>query len=327
MTSKLSEPPTDCISRVRFAPGGGPQLLVSSWDAQVRLYDAQTTQMTNVHKHALAVLDCSFLADASRAVSVGLEKKLVLWDFHNLQESLLGRHDEAIRCVEFHPATGQVFSGSWDRTVRAWDLRQPETPTSEVSLGHKVFAMDVGVDKIIVGASDLRIHIFDLRKLAQPLEKRDSLLKHQIRALKIGKDPRFYASSSVEGRVGIEYFDTSENEENRYAFKCHRVKTESAGEMIHPVNAIAFHPIHGTFATGGSDGGVCVWDAYAKKRLWRLNPFETSVSSLSFSEDGAMLAIGVSYTFDHGEKSPMPANELIIRQITDSEVLPKSAKR
>merc|ERR1712232_64627 len=139
----------------------------------------------------------------------------------------------------------------------------------------------------------------------------------------IGVDPRFYASGSVEGSVGIEYFEPQENDEKRYAFKCHRVKSEDGGEVVHPVNAVAFHPVHGTFATGGSDGGVCVWDAYAKKRLWRLNPFDTSVSSLSFSADGTMLAIGVSYTFDAGERYPLPANELVVRQITDSEVLPK----
>lgn len=327
MTSTLPAPPTDCISRVRFAPGGSSQLLVSSWDSQVRLYDARTNHLANAQKHSLAVLDCSFLGDASRAVSVGLEKKVFLYDFNHLKETLLGQHDEGIRCVEFHQATGQVFTGSWDRSVRAWDPRHPATPTGAVSLGHKVFAMDVGVDRIIVGASDKRIHIFDPRKLAQPLEKRDSLLKHQVRALKIGNDPRFYASSSVEGRVGIEYFETVENEERRYAFKCHRVKNDGGGEVIHPVNSIAFHPVHGTFATGGSDGGVCVWDAYAKKRLWRLNPFDTGVSSLSFSADGTMLAIGVSYTFDDGEKFPMPANEVIIRQVPDAEVLPKSAKR
>jgi len=332
MTTKLPLPPTDCISRLRFAPGvGSTQLLVSSWDAQVRLYDFQTERMVGAHKQSLAVLDCCFMGDPSKAVSVGLEKRVVMWDFQTSRETQLGRHDEAVRCVEFNPDTRQVFTGSWDRTVRGWDPRQPGNPTCVISLGTKAFALDVGANNIIVGGSDRNVHIFDMRRLVQsgntePLERRESLLKHQIRALKIGKDPRFYASGSVEGRVGIEYFEPQENERTRYAFKCHRVKTDS-GEAIHPVNCIAFHPVHGTFATGGSDGGVCVWDAYAKKRLWRLNPFDTSVSSLDFSADGTMLAIGVSYTFDEGDKNPTPANEIVIRQITDSEVLPKASKR
>ena len=36
-------------------------------------------------------------------------------------------------------------------------------------------------------------------------------------------------------------------------------------ETVHPVHTIAFHP-RGTFATGGGDGLVNVWDGANKKR-------------------------------------------------------------
>lgn len=50
-----------------------------------------------------------------------------------------------------------------------------------------------------------------------------------------------YVLSSVEGRVAVEYFDPSpEIQKKKYAFKCHRVKTEGI-EYIYPVNAISFH--------------------------------------------------------------------------------------
>merc|ERR1712007_379027 len=83
----------------------------------------------------------------------------------------------------------------------------------------------------------------------------------------MGIDQRGFASSSVEGRVAIEYLDAEESQQSRYAFKCHREKGPNNEEVIHPVNCIAFHPVHGTFATGGGDGGVCIWDGYAKTRL------------------------------------------------------------
>merc|ERR1712185_482885 len=128
---------------------------------------------------------------------------------------------------------------------------------------------------------------------------------------------------SVEGRVSIEYFDQGENQQSKYAFKCHRGKGADGGEVIHPVNAIAYHPVYGTFATGGSDGGVCVWDGYAKKRLWKLNPFDTSVSTLGFSGDGTAMCIGVSYTYDSGERHT-PAPEIHIRSLSDVEMQPKA---
>ncbi len=38
-------------------------------------------------------------------------------------------------------------------------------------------------------------------------------------------------------------------------------------EHIYPVNAVSFHCDYNTFATGGSDGLVNIWDGHNKKRL------------------------------------------------------------
>jgi WD40 repeat protein len=74
------------------------------------------------------------------------------------------------------------------------------------------------------------------------------------------------------------------------------------GNTVYPVNSIAFHPGFGTFATGGCDGFVNIWDGKNKKRLCQLPSFPTSVASLDFNHDGTMLAVASSYTFEEGEK-------------------------
>ena len=56
--------------------------------------------------------------------------------------------------------------------------------------------------------------------------------------------------SSIEGRVAVEYLDPSQEvQKKKYAFKCHRLK-EDGIEHVYPVNAISFHSVHNTFATG-----------------------------------------------------------------------------
>ena len=55
---------------------------------------------------------------------------------------------------------------------------------------------------------------------------------------------------------------------------------------------------HNTFATGGSDGFVNIWDGYNKKRLCQFHRFPTSIASLSFSADGTVLAIASSYMYE-----------------------------
>lgn len=75
------------------------------------------------------------------------------------------------------------------------------------------------------------------------------------------------------GRVAVEYLDPApEVQKKKYAFKCHRVK-EDGIEKIYPVNAIAFHAAHSTFATGGSDGFVNIWDGFNKKRLCQFHRY------------------------------------------------------
>jgi len=71
----------------------------------------------------------------------------------------------------------------------------------------------------------------------------------------------------LPGRVAVEYLDPKPDvQKKKYAFKCHRIK-EDGIEKIYPVNTIAFHDIYSTFATGGSDGFVYIWDGFNKKRL------------------------------------------------------------
>lgn len=107
----------------------------------------------------------------------------------------------------------------------------------------------------------------------------------------------------------------------RYAFKCHR-KSEAGRDIVYPVNAIAFHPIYGTFATGGCDGFVNIWDGNNKKRLFQYSKYPTSIAALSFSRDGRLLAVASSYTYEEGEK-PHEPDAIFVRSVNENEVKPK----
>ncbi len=54
-----------------------------------------------------------------------------------------------------------------------------------------------------------------------------------------------------DGAAGAAAVRRSRAQAKKYAFKCHR-RTEGGRDTVYPVNAIAFAPFHGTFATGGA---------------------------------------------------------------------------
>jgi cell cycle arrest protein BUB3 len=72
----LSDPPTDVISAVKFAPDSS-RLLVSSWDRNVYLYDIHdeppSGQLVRKFEHRAPVLDVCFGADDGDAYSAGLD--------------------------------------------------------------------------------------------------------------------------------------------------------------------------------------------------------------------------------------------------------------
>lgn len=226
----------------------------------------------------------------------------------------IGSHAKPVSCMEFSRELGALVTGGWDGHVHVWDPRtQGEArslPTSE-----KVFTLAVSGNRVVVGTSDRSVLIYDVRKLNDPEDRRESSLKHQTRCIRISPDNSGYVLASVEGRVAVEYFDPSPAvQAKRYAFKCHR-----QGDLVFPVNAVAFHPTHGTFATGGCDGMVYTWDGQNKKRLAQLGPYKTSIAALAYNFDGSLLALAASYTYEEGEKEH-PIDAVYLRCPLEGEV-------
>merc|ERR1712113_6573 len=180
---------------------------------------------------------------------------------------------------------------------------------------------------LIIGIVGRQIWIYDLRNLSEPIQKRESSLKHQTRSIKCHPNGEQYVVSSIEGRVAVEYFNVNKEIQNKkYAFKCHRVTDKTTGmQTIYPVNSIAFHPIWKTFASGGGDGVVNIWDGTNKKRICQFPPYNTSIASLDFNNNGSLIAIASSYTWEHGDK-PRPKDAIWIRKIKESESKPKVKK-
>ena len=66
---------------------------------------------------------------------------------------VLGNHEAGIKCMEYVKATGQVVTGSWDKSVKLWDARAPTSLVSTLSQPDKVFTLDLSEHKLIVGTA------------------------------------------------------------------------------------------------------------------------------------------------------------------------------
>lgn len=177
-------------------------------------------------------------------------------------------------------------------------------------------------DRLVVGTSNRKVLVWDLKNMQFAEQRRASSLKYQTRCIRCFPNRQGFVLSSIEGRVAVEYLDTDpEVQKKKYAFKCHRVKQEGM-EYIYPVNAISFHSAHNTFATGGSDGFVNIWDPFNKKRLCQFHRYPVDIASLAFNREGNMIAIAASSVWLE-EGKERGKDSIFIRHVTDTETQPK----
>ncbi len=246
-----------------------------------------------MHKEPAPCLDVTFSLFDDTLFSACVDGQVRSLDIVSGGSSQIGHHNKPVRCLKHDKETSCLLSGSWDSTVRVWDARS-DTLQHTLVAPERVFSLDSAGHTLVVGTANRHIWLYDTRTWTVR-EKRTSSLKHMTRQVRCMPDGTGFVTSSMDGRVGVDYLNGNKG----YAFKCHRASQEDT-TLVYPVHALAFHPKFCTFATGGGDGCVSVWDALSKKRLRHFPAFSTSIASLAFNRDASLLAIASSYTFDQG---------------------------
>lgn len=235
-------------------------------------------------------------------------------------------HEQPIRCVRMIDVPGQatpvLVTGSWDKTIKYWDLRQP-TPVASVTCQERIYTMDSREGMLVVGTADRYINVIALTKPTELYKTMQSPLKWQTRVVSCFNDSQGYAVGSIEGRCAIQYVEEKDSASN-FSFKCHRnAGAQKEISNVYSVNAISFHPVHGTFSTAGSDGTFHFWDKDAKHRLKGFQEVGGPISATDFNRNGNIFAYAISYDWSQGYQNNTPQTENKVRL---HPVLPEESK-
>ncbi|KAI9261667.1 WD40-repeat-containing domain protein [Phascolomyces articulosus] len=249
------------------------------------------------------------------------------WDstvrLYNVDENRLQtqvKHHGAILDTCFGIDSNTAYHGGLEKQVTKLDL---ETSTEQQIGTHDAPVRCVRWSSETIAMASRQIYVYDIRNMAEPWQTRETSLRYMLKSLRCMPNGEGYACSSIEGRVALEFFDMSpETQARKYAFKSHR-HTINDTEVVYPVNALAFHPIYGTFASGGSDCVVSIWDGVNRKRIRQFPRYPDEISSLAFSHDGMKLAVASSYTFDEGERDHAP-DGIFIKTLGENDCKPRT---
>ncbi|KAI5289723.1 hypothetical protein KEM54_003337 [Ascosphaera aggregata] len=297
------------------------------WD--VRRIDLNTGEQRVISTHEAGVKSVVFDGERGIVISIG-------WD------CMMHVH---LVAPSPSPSPSQPPSSS------SASLSNPSSMTNatplRIPLPSKPFSCSISPTKLVVAMSNRSNWIYELTTLAtaaskyatnpppninrsvEPWQRRESSLKFMTRTVACMPNDDGYATSSIEGRVAVEWFDPSpESQDRKYAFKCHRQPAQDAPgvDVVYPVNALTFHPVFRTFASGGGDGVVALWDGVAKRRIRQYQRYGNSVASLGYSCDGRFLAVGVCEGFEDGKEIVGGNVAVYVRELGETEARGKSQK-
>ncbi|CAO3590431.1 unnamed protein product [Absidia cylindrospora] len=302
-------------------------LAASSWDNQVRIYEIQPTGQSILkasYAHEAPALCVTWSKDGSKVVSGGADKAGRIYDVATGQSTQIAAHDEAIKSMTFLDQGQQILAtGSWDKTVKYWDLRSPQ-PIGTVALPERVYCMDSRQQLMVVGTADRHVVLFDLNNPTTIFKQTVSPLKWQTRTVSCFIDGSGYAIGSIEGRVGIQHLNEKDQARN-FSFKCHRDEAKN----VYCVNDISFHPVYGTFSTCGADGTIVFWDKDSKQRLKSLPKMNDTIACTTFNRSGTIFAYAVSYDWSKGHKFATPGNtnRIMLHSVQDQDIRPKNTQQ
>ncbi|KAK6242690.1 hypothetical protein SCA6_008079 [Theobroma cacao] len=300
---EFENPIRDAISRIRFSPQSN-NLLISSWDSSLRLYDVECSQLRLEAPSEAALLDCCF-QEESVVFSAGTDGSITRYDLHSGISNRIGNHDDVATCVEYSNETRQVITAGFDKKVIAWDTCGAKPLAFLKNLGAEVDSMSLSGFELTVAVGS-SVDIYDLRNLDRSVQSNESCMDVQIRCVHSIPYSKGYAVGSVDGRVKLEISYQSNSNNMGYVFRCHPKSRDGRHHLV-PVNDIAFNPfISGAFVTGDNEGYITAWDAKSRRRLFELPRCSNSVASLSYNHEGQFLAVASSYTYQEAIEMEKP---------------------
>jgi mRNA export factor len=139
-------------------------------------------------------------------------------------------HDAPVRSVRFFdsPTGGDqmLVTGSWDKTVKYWDLRQ-KTPVATLQCQERVYTLDVKDKLLVIGTADRYINVVNLNEPTKFYKTLQSPLKWQTRVVSCFTDASGFAVGSIEGRCAIQYVEEKDSR-SVYPILCSRSPTNSS---------------------------------------------------------------------------------------------------
>ncbi|WP_414624790.1 AAA-like domain-containing protein [Calothrix sp. CCY 0018] len=198
----------------------------------------------------------------------------------NIKErNSLEGHQDHVYNVAFSPDGKTLATGSWDTTIKLWDMASGKLLTTLQGHQDAVLSVDFSPDgkTLATGSWDKTIKLWDMAsgKLQTTLQGHQGA----VTSVAFSPDGKTLATGSVDRTIKL--WDMASG----------KLLTTLQGHQ-NQVWSVAFSRDGKTLATGSVDKTIKLWDMPSGKLLTTLQGHGDAVESVAFSPDGKTLATG-----------------------------------
>lgn len=302
---------TDRVSGAAYSPDN-TLVLTASRDGTLRLYDAASGDLVRSPDGGISgeVTCVAFSPDGETYVYGVTDGSVQL---RNTQTGAILRdfagHPLAVNAVAFSPDGARVVSGSDDATAIVWDVASADIVRTLDGLpagdGHEFAVTSVAFSTnnsnlVLTGSVDQTAKLWRIQDGA---------------VLRTYGGEHTNAVTSVAFSPGDEFILTGSDDATAKLWN-----TLSDGSAIRTfsghhdrVTAVAFAPDALQAVTGSVDGTAIIWDIATGDSVRTLEPCTSTISSVTFSADGAKVLAGVAARNDiQLDSDPPNGNDLNI---------------
>ena len=318
----------NCASCIRCCPTAN-LFAVSSWNNTITCYKFDThafwdtlyKQEIAKQSHDRAVLACCWDKSGNHIFSAGCDNNINIWNIGKPSQensfTKLGEHESSINCLEYAKNYNILISGSWDKHIKYWDVRVKSNKNKSlygsIKCDAKICAMSQLGNTLIVGLSNQHIQHYDLRKPTKYIISTTTRMKKQLRDIDIFPNEKGFVVTSIGGRGFVKYLPLTAHVqigEGSFSFKCHRYnngRTPSCTDNVidvYSVNVVRFNEKYQSFATGGDDGYICVYDKNARAKIQQFKK-SLPITSIDFDKTGDIMVYSSGYNWNKGYKAKL----------------------
>ncbi|TDH65405.1 hypothetical protein CCR75_003609 [Bremia lactucae] len=258
-TIKLWNPHRDCEEKPKQA------LLVKTYEG----------------RHGYDVQDVTIARDNSKFASCGRDRAVFMWDVQTAKViRKFEGHEHSVNCVQFNAYSSVLLSGSYDKTVRAWDIRARNAYMPIQILDDfrdSVTSMVVTDHEIVAGCVDGIVRTYDLR--AGQLFREH--INEPVVSVTQSPDARFILAGCLDGSIRL---IEKVNGREIKSFRGHIVQNYKIECTISSSGAFVL--------SGSEDGKVYWWDLVDEKCRNSFSAHAKPVRALGYHPEGSMLVTG-----------------------------------